>query len=399
MSLLTTVAFEQISELHLCQFIENATSEARDLDFKLQPPGNANDDKKEFLKDVTSFANTAGGHMVIGMAENAGIAMRLEGLSGRSADDEILRLESILLGSIEPRLFGVRMRAINLKNGGYALVIRVPQSWNPPHRVSFGGVNRYHLRHSNGTYEPSVEQLRAVFLGGADMERRLLEFRLERLARLETGDRGLSLRGRGKLVVQTMPLARDYSAFVISDTQKLINEFQPDGYSLNFRHNLDGFLIYAVEKAGENSTPAYTQIFHDGRLEMASAGLVHTPGGEGDSTPVLASRIVLSRIAQCVRQCLGGASKFGAAFPMAVLVSLLDVGGTQMPRNGYSMFRSERVDRADLLFAPLVIEDGQAESAWDQLMLPVFNALWNAYGYERCFHVTNEDGSWKGMPT
>lgn len=397
MSLLTTLPFDQIIEVHLQQLIDNATPEARDLDFKLKAPSNSDADKKEFLKDITSFANTAGGHMVIGIAERGGVAGSLVGLTAATSDAEILRLEQILLASVEPRLIGVHMRPITLAAGGYALVIHVPKSWNPPHRVTFGGTNRYHLRHSNGAYEPSVEQLRDVFLGGAELERRLLDFRVDRLSRLETGDRGLKLSGRGKLIIHTVPLGGDASTFSMPSFSVAVNLFMPTRFGGgNYRYNLDGILLYAVDGASPGTTPGYSQIFRDGRLELATSKLVHNMPSEHGGYPVLPGITLLQYIRQDVRRALAGARQQGTSFPMAVMVSLLDVSGTRMPASYPAFSTPDLVDRDNLLFAPVLIDDGKSDAEWDQALLPIFNALWNAYGYERCFNMTNDDGSWKG---
>lgn len=212
MSLLDPIPFDAIGPGHLDQLVANRVGEGIDLEYKAAPYGGADADKREFLKDVTAFANTAGGHLVIGMKEDGGIAAGLQPITDRIADGEKQRLHNMLLASVEPRLVSVQMREIAV-DGGYILLLRVPRSWNSPHRVTSGGWNRYFLRSSSGAYEPSVDQLRAVFLGGAESERRLTEFRLDRLARLRTGGRGFVLHARGQLLLQTVPLAD--GAFVL----------------------------------------------------------------------------------------------------------------------------------------------------------------------------------------
>jgi len=67
---------------------------------------------------VTAFANTAGGHLVIGIEEADGVAAALRGITSSPADDEIRRLESILENGVEPRLVGVRIRPVPLSAGG-----------------------------------------------------------------------------------------------------------------------------------------------------------------------------------------------------------------------------------------------------------------------------------------
>jgi predicted HTH transcriptional regulator len=46
--------------------------------FRRQSRARAGDaDKKEALKDITSFANSAGGHLIVGMEETDGVPVRL----------------------------------------------------------------------------------------------------------------------------------------------------------------------------------------------------------------------------------------------------------------------------------------------------------------------------------
>lgn len=48
------VPFDEISESHLLALIENGYSERRTVEYKRDLPGGKDDDKKEFLADVSS---------------------------------------------------------------------------------------------------------------------------------------------------------------------------------------------------------------------------------------------------------------------------------------------------------------------------------------------------------
>ena len=87
----------------------------------------------EYLADVSSFANTAGGDIVIGMAATKGVPTAFAPLSV-DPDAEILRLENIARSGLQPRISNLVVRAVPL-TGGCALLIRVPRSYNPPHRI------------------------------------------------------------------------------------------------------------------------------------------------------------------------------------------------------------------------------------------------------------------------
>jgi len=66
-----------ITEEDLQSLITNGVAEGRTIDYKRDLPGNSDGDKKEFLADVSSFANTGGGDLVFGMDEAGGLPTRI----------------------------------------------------------------------------------------------------------------------------------------------------------------------------------------------------------------------------------------------------------------------------------------------------------------------------------
>src|SRR4051812_41318824 len=92
----------QVSERDI-QALVGQVSEGRTLDFKRDLPGGSDADKKEFLADVSSFANTNGGDLILGVDEKAGVASKIVGVSASDVDAETLRLEQIILSGLDPR--------------------------------------------------------------------------------------------------------------------------------------------------------------------------------------------------------------------------------------------------------------------------------------------------------
>jgi predicted HTH transcriptional regulator len=113
--------FEDISESDLNDLILAGVPEGLVVEYKREPYGNSDADKKEALKDITSFANSAGGHLIIGMKEAKGVPTELTGLEGVDPDALINRLESLVRDGVEPRIVGVRMRQVSLDRGGVAI--------------------------------------------------------------------------------------------------------------------------------------------------------------------------------------------------------------------------------------------------------------------------------------
>ena len=153
--------FDQIDQNSLQALIDSSVRESVHIDFKRQSYGTDDASKKELLKDVSAFANTLGGHILIGMDEDSGAASAITPLSG-NVDQELRRLESIVKTGIEPAIIGLRMRRVEA-NGGDIIAIHIPRSPNPPHRVIVTRSNRFYMRNSAGCFEPSVEELRSLF--------------------------------------------------------------------------------------------------------------------------------------------------------------------------------------------------------------------------------------------
>lgn len=103
-----------ISEADLQYLLVNKIHESKDIEYKRSLPGNADSDKKEFLADVTSFANTKGGHLIYGIEETGGVPTAIPGLTVPDLDAAIQRLESLIRDGFQPRLTGVQIKAIPL---------------------------------------------------------------------------------------------------------------------------------------------------------------------------------------------------------------------------------------------------------------------------------------------
>ena len=140
----------QLTENDLFALVADKEAEGKTLDYKRDSVGKGDTEKKEFLYDVTSFANTLGGHLIFGMDEKNGEAINLADLAGIDPDQEILRLEQMLRDGVRPPIVGVESVRVPLSGGNVAIVMRIPKSWNPPHQVTFQKAFRFYGRDSNG---------------------------------------------------------------------------------------------------------------------------------------------------------------------------------------------------------------------------------------------------------
>ncbi|MFZ3182173.1 MAG: ATP-binding protein, partial [Methylocystis silviterrae] len=70
---LRDIILEKVTEADLISLISAGVPESPVIDYKQETYGDAEKDRREFLADISSFANTIGGDVVIGVAEFEGL--------------------------------------------------------------------------------------------------------------------------------------------------------------------------------------------------------------------------------------------------------------------------------------------------------------------------------------
>lgn len=272
---------ELITEADLVGLI-GTEPEGKLIDYKRGIVGHGDAEKKEFLYDVSSFANTQGGYLIFGMEEREGLPSRLEGIRDVDPDKEVLRLEQMIRDGIRPPISGVQTAAICLANGTAAIAMRIPKSWNPPHQVTYQKTFRFYGRDSNGKYQIDVDELRAVFSLSATLADKLKNFRIERIARIAGGGAPVQLFDGGVLVLHVIPFsaANSASRFPIDLAAARPNLFPTIGNDLARRHHItiDGLTVTSNVDAPPKPQRAYTQVYRTGVIESVASSLARGDG-------------------------------------------------------------------------------------------------------------------------
>src|SRR5579862_405400 len=137
---------EEVTADHIASLLDNKVSERKVLEYKEELPQASDGAKKEFLGDVSSFANSSGGDIIYGIRDErdgtgkaTGVPEAVVGLSGANVSAEITRLESMMRDGIRPRIPNAHARGIEILGKGSVVLLRVEQSWLRPHMVTYGG--------------------------------------------------------------------------------------------------------------------------------------------------------------------------------------------------------------------------------------------------------------------
>lgn len=151
----------ELQEIDLQNLIANKIQEQDILEYKRDMYGNSDADKREMLKDITAIANHRGGHLIIGIDEDAdGIANNLIGID---PGNHVERIVSSCLSNIDKRIPGLEIKDVTLSNGKVALVIRIPQTINSPHMVTFQGINQFWKRHGRQKDRMTIDDIGEAF--------------------------------------------------------------------------------------------------------------------------------------------------------------------------------------------------------------------------------------------
>lgn len=369
---------ESIKERDLQELLDNKVSEIRKtIEYKRSLPGNSDREKKEFLFDVSSFANTIGGDLIYGIKEKQGVPVEVCGLQGYDPDKEILRLESIIRSGIAPRIYGVSSQPIPLEASGVVIIIRTPRSYALPHMVTFKGCSKFYSRNSGGKHPLDVSELRRLFALSETTAERIRVFRLERLGKIVSGETPVLLEKVPKIVLHIIPFGA-FDPAAIFDVASLASDcsrLMPVYTAISgHRHNFDGFLTY--NQSGKSSLAnSYVQIFRNGIIETVDAHILRPRLNMEKSIP---SSHFKEKLLLALPRYLSIQKQLGIEPPFFIMLSLLGVSGYVMAVHPSLAEDLHPIDRDDLLVPEVVVEKFDCDP--DKIMKPAFDAVSNACG-------------------
>lgn len=386
---------EKITFDDLDQFVQQKWPEGKSIDYKRDAYGNRDEDKKELLKDVSSFANTIGGDILIGVDEDKGVPVGIPGVVLVDLDKEKLRLEGIIRQGLEPRIdFGIHH--VTTPSGSLVVIIRVKESLLFPHRVVYHGkFGEFWGRSSAGKFSMDTNELRRAFTLSDSIYEQIKAFRQNRVALIESNETPVPVYKGAKLIIHLIPVAsfRSRQAFDVTTMQNSATKFPPlTASGWDHRLNLDGHLTYA-KRQQETECWAYTQFFRNGIVECVLSEIESNDAQQGRL--LLATRYEY-RITNHYRPfstILTSMREIGIAPPVWCLMSLTGVKGARIPVEGYFRDEYRSIDRDVLMLPECVIDDLQADAV--KILKPMFDLVWNASGYAQSFNF-NANCEWVG---
>lgn len=373
-------AFDAIDETVLLALINCGVAEGRTLEFKRQLPGRSEDDKKEFLADVTALANSQGGDLIYGLDEAGGMASALLGVED-DRDMTLNRLESLLRDGVEPRLTGARIGWVSLASGAGAVIIRIQPSPAAPHRITLRNSGKFFARNSGGKYEMDTHELRHAFSASEALPERLRALHREAVLSATTGvNLPFRIHDQPMAIVSIIPygVLRETRDFEVTPANALAPIWAEGFEAL---HLIEGVLLHSPLNAGGpedsnfNSVHSYALTHRRGRIDVA-----WTIGGTRDFAGISPTQLVWpdrfeAGLAEAIGHGIPRLRQIGVEGPWLIVASVAGLANHHLIM-GRGYF-SDAAWRDAATLGELIIDQPLAD------FTPLLNAFWLAFGVPR----------------
>lgn len=380
-------ALDQITEQDLQSLVNNSMPEGKTIEYKQDLIISADKEKKEFLADVSSFANASGGDLIYGIVEDrsTGTPERLEGLLISNEDEEIRRLEEMIRYGIAPRIPSVEIQPVALSNSKTALVIRILKSWVSPHRVVFKEHDKFYSRNSKGKYPLDVGELRVAFNLSNSITKEIRKFRENRISEIQANETFVPLYNNAKIILHLIPLSaigsnQNYDMSKLPFNPLKINPMRSLGW--DGRYNLDGYLTYSMDK--DRKARTYVQLFRNGIFEAVESSMLIR---EKEKIPSVAfERIIMDSFSYY----FSFLKDLNVGLPIFAFLTLADIKGYSMTSEPLGV-KEDTIEKDVLLIPEIVIESFDFEV--EKILKPWFDTVWNACGFP-CSLNFDSSGKW-----
>lgn len=377
--------------------VSNQVAENKSLEYKAILKIDNDAEKKEFLYDISSFANAAGGDIIYGITEGAekGLPGQLEGIEG-SMDELCRAMENLIRDCIAPRILNIRMKILTSDTSKNFLFVRIPKSLNAPHQVTIRNVDRFYSRANNGKYVLDVFELRNAFLQNSHSTERIRNFIKDRLAKIVAGETPAPLPDIPKIVLHIVPLQS-----IEDGTNQLSIQQLNDGrlfpvatHGYNSRVNMEGVLNFK-QSYGSDNYEAYVQLYRNGIIETVNAELLKVHNVQKLIYLVQDYNLEES-VFLFVQASLELLKKRQTPTPVYLFLHLLNVKGYAISANRLREFAfGQRViDKQDLQLPEIVLQDYPEKI--DAILKDWFDSIWNACGFEKSLSFDHE-GNFKAL--
>ncbi len=386
---LDSITIELVESLLASELGSN--KESLTIDFKAETELNSDSQKHKFRKLVCSFANTAGGDILIGISQ-LGTNYSFVGIPESTDTDKLfLQISNIVNSGLQPKLTRpIALHEVS-SDGKKLLIIRVYQSFNKPHAVIVEDGFKFYIRLPHGqSVAMDWFQIRSAFLLSETYLDQMKGFKTERIGNILAGNLPNQLPSEGKLVIQVIPVEALNKDLQIDPqivhpgngfNTSLLAPIRATG--INWQYNFEGLLSYSSrDRVYLGPAHSYTQFFRNGTIEF-----LYTIAREREGRWQIPSTGCEDIIANAIARALNVYSELSLSPPVYIAISFINVKGCSLAVNSSFMFSDDEISlNQDVLFLPELRFDSFDSAQVYETLRMTFHQFWQCFGYERSFN-------------
>ncbi|HHT7061373.1 TPA: AlbA family DNA-binding domain-containing protein [Bacillus cereus] len=353
--------FAEITLGDIIKLQTDGIEEGKTIDYKLQLHLKDKSARKEFARDVTSFANTEGGDLIIGVSEEKGAITEILGIEVSDKDALRLDIENLLRTSIEPQLPNVEIDFYSIEER-FVLHIHVSKSYNGPHIVNG---TKFVARNSGGKYELDYTEIKQRFTSSKGIENEMESYHFERLMKIKRDDGYWETGDGAAIVMHIMPIQSFIDSYFVTDLKHEV-------FSLNplFRHGYDPKINF--NGIAGVMPKMYHHINRQGITEIVDKSYLNRHIVHGIDVGPIEGPLIISQAEKALNQALRNAELLGFNGPYYIFTTILDIKGRVFVMDRHDGSAGEVHRENDMIFPKIIVSNPQDISEYTNTLKILF---------------------------
>lgn len=336
-------------------------------------------DTKEFLADVSSFANSNGGTIFYGIDEVEGIV----GLEIPELDSFRLRVQQKIEDGILPRP-GFKIKYLQISGSKCIFIIQIHKSFSGPHAIKSS--DQYFYRSDAGKRRMDHFQLKNAFLQSNSLKEEIEKFCNRKVSEILLKQTPVQLSDEAVVAMFLIPIT-SWNDEIIVEPAKLkdgSSGFQiMDAGGGQFERNFDGFISGAHNKG-------YLQLFRNGTILSVSSTITTN---EIRLIKYIPTTIFQGEIYLAFKRGLHLFKTFEVGPPFLGVLFLIGAQDHFPPPDVIPTSRGKAIGKEVVRFPEIYVTD--YPEAFVVYTKKWFDYLWQGFGLDKCPDISS-DGKLKG---